>query len=60
MLLKEKIKGRIEVLRRGGGRCKQLLDNLKVMRGYCKLKEETLDRFLMGASSGRSLRSDVR
>ena len=26
------------------GRCKQLLDELKEMRGYCKLEEEALDR----------------
>ena len=28
----------------GGRRRKQLLDNLKEKRGYCKFKEEALDR----------------
>jgi hypothetical protein len=32
-----KIEGRIEVLRRGRIRCKQLLDDLKEMRGYLNL-----------------------
>jgi hypothetical protein len=47
-LLKEviegKIKGRIEVTRRRGRRCKQLLDDLGDRRGYSHLKEEALDR----------------
>jgi hypothetical protein len=47
-LLKEvtegKIKGRIEVTRRRGRRCKKLLDNLRDRRGYSHLKEEALDR----------------
>jgi hypothetical protein len=38
-----KIEGRIEVTRRRGRRCKQLLDDLKQKRGYCKLKYEALD-----------------
>jgi hypothetical protein len=29
-------------------RSKQLLDDLKEMRGYCKLKEEALDHFFCG------------
>jgi hypothetical protein len=37
------IQGRIEVTGRQGRRCRQLLDDLKEKRGYCKLKEETLD-----------------
>jgi hypothetical protein len=48
-----KIEGRIEVLRRGGRRRKQLLDDLKEIRGYCKLKEEALDRCLLGARCRR-------
>jgi len=41
-----KIEGRIEVNRRRGKRRKQLLDDLKGKRGYCKLKEKTLNRTL--------------
>jgi hypothetical protein len=47
-LLKEviegKIKGQIEVTRRGGRRRKTLLDDLGDRRGYSHLKEEALDR----------------
>ena len=39
-----KIKGQIEVTRRGGRKRKKLLDNLKDRRGYCQLNEEALDR----------------
>jgi hypothetical protein len=46
-LLKEviegKIKGQIEVTRRRGRRCKQLMDDLGDRRGYSDLKEEALD-----------------
>jgi hypothetical protein len=49
-LLKEviegKIKGRIEVTRRRGRRCKKLLDDLGDRRGYSHLKEEALDRIM--------------
>jgi hypothetical protein len=38
-----RIEGRIEVTGRRGRRRKQLLDDLKENRGYCKLKEEALD-----------------
>jgi hypothetical protein len=38
------IEGRIEVTGSRGRRRKQLLDDLKEKRGYCKLKEEALDR----------------
>jgi hypothetical protein len=34
----------IEVTGSQGIRCKQLLDDLKETRGYCRLKEKTLDR----------------
>jgi hypothetical protein len=36
--------GKIELKGRGGIRRKQLLDGLKETRGYCKSKEEALDR----------------
>ena len=41
-----RIEGGIEVTQRRGRRRKQLLDGFKGKRGYCKLKEETLDRAL--------------
>jgi hypothetical protein len=43
-LLKHVIDGRIEVTGRREIRHKQLLDYIKEARGYCKLKEEALDR----------------
>jgi hypothetical protein len=43
-IIKEKIKGWIEVTRRGGEGRKQPLDDLKEKREKWKLKEETLDR----------------
>lgn len=39
----------IDVTGRRGRRCKQILDNLKVTRGYYKLKYEGLARALWGA-----------
>jgi hypothetical protein len=39
-----RIEGGIEVTQRRGRRRKQLLDDFKGKRGYCKLKEEALDR----------------
>jgi len=44
--LKHFIEGRIEVTGRGARRRKQLLDDLKGERGYCKLEEKALDRTL--------------
>jgi len=38
-----KIEGGIRVMERRGRICKQLLDNLKKMRGCCKMKEEAVD-----------------
>ena len=43
-VIEGKIKGQIEVTRRLGRRRKKLLDDLKDRRGYCQLKEESLDR----------------
>ena len=43
-IIEGKINGQIEVTRRRGRRRKKLLDDLKDRRGYCQLKEETLDR----------------
>jgi len=43
-VIEEKIEGRIEVIGKQGRRRKQLLDDLMEMRGYWKLKAETLLR----------------
>ena len=43
-VIKGKIKGEVEVTRRGGRRRKKLLDDLKDRRGYSHLKKEALDR----------------
>ena len=43
-VIEGKIKGKMEVARRRGRRCRKLLDDLKDRRGYCHLKEEALDR----------------
>jgi hypothetical protein len=37
------MEGKIEVTGRRGRKRKQLLDDLKERRGYCKLKQEALD-----------------
>jgi len=42
-VIKEKIKGEMDVARRRGRRRKKLLDDLKDRRGYSHLKEEALD-----------------
>jgi len=52
-VIEGKIKGQIEVTRRRGRRCKKLLDDLKDRRGYCHLKEETLDRTMWRNRFGR-------
>jgi hypothetical protein len=43
-VIEGKLEGRIEMAGRRGRRRKQLLDDLKEKRRYCKLKEEALDR----------------
>jgi len=45
-IIEGNIKGRIEVTGRRGRRFRKLLDYFKENRGYCKLKEEALDRTL--------------
>jgi hypothetical protein len=42
-IIEGKIEGGIEVTGRQGNGRNQRLDDLKQMRGYCKLKEEALD-----------------
>ena len=51
-----KIEGRIGVKVRRGKRSKQLVDDLKEMRGYWKLKEEAID----GTGFGRGYGPDIR
>ena len=43
-VIEGKVKGQMKVTRRRGRRRKKLLDDRKDRRGYCHLKEETLDR----------------
>jgi hypothetical protein len=45
-VIEEKIEGMIELTERRERRRKELLDDLKEVIGYCKLKEEALDRTL--------------
>ena len=58
-----KIKGDMEVARRRGRRRKKLLDDLEDRRGYCHLKEETLDRtmwrHLFGGGFGPVVRQNT-
>jgi hypothetical protein len=59
-VIEEKIKGTGRRTRRRRKRCKQLLDDFKETRGYCKLKEETLDRLLWRPRFGGSYGHVVR
>jgi len=52
-IVEGKIKGQIEVTRQRERRRKKLLDDLKDRRGYCQLKEETLDRPMWRNRFGR-------
>jgi hypothetical protein len=47
------MEGRIKVMGRRGRRHKQLLEDLREKRGYCKLKEEALDHTAWGTGFGR-------
>ena len=55
-----KIEGRREVTGRRGRRSKQLLGDLKRKKGYCNLKEETLDRTVWRTRLGRGYGPVVR
>jgi hypothetical protein len=59
-VIKGKIEGRTEVTGRRERRRKQLLDDLKEKRRYCKLKEEVLDRTVWRTSFGIGYRPVVR
>jgi hypothetical protein len=54
------IEGRIEMTGRRGRRRKQLLNDLKEKRRYCKLKEKALDRTLWRSRFGRGYGPVVR
>ena len=58
-VIEEKIKGQIEVTRRRGRRRKKLLDDFKDRRGYCKFKEEALDRTMWRNRLGRGFETVV-
>jgi hypothetical protein len=59
-VMEGKLEGRIEVIRRWGRRSKQMRDDIKVARGYWKLKQEALDRTLWRTRFGRSYEPVVR
>jgi len=52
-LLKHVFEGKIKGVGRRRRRRKQILDDLKEKRGYCKLKEAALDRTVWRISFGR-------
>jgi hypothetical protein len=56
----EEREGRIKATRGRGRRRKQLLHDLKENRGYCKLREEALDRTVWRTGFGRGYGPFVR
>jgi hypothetical protein len=59
-VIEGKLEGRIEMTGRRGRRRKQLLDDLKEKRRYCKLIVEELDRTLWRTRFGRGYGHVVR
>jgi hypothetical protein len=59
-VIEGKTKGEIKVTGRQGRRRRKLLDDLNERRGYCHLKEETLDRTKWRAGFGRGFGPVVR
>jgi hypothetical protein len=59
-VIEGKIEGRMEVMRRRGRRRKQILDDLKKMRGYWNFKEEALDSTVWITRFGRGYGPVVR
>ena len=59
-VIEGKVKGGIKVTGRRGRRSRKLLDDLKERRGYCHLKEETLDRTVWTDGFGRGFGPVVR
>jgi len=55
-----KVEKRLEMTGRRERRGKQLLDDLKDRRRYCKLKEEALDRALWRTRFGRGFGHVIR
>ena len=59
-VIEGKIKGEMEVTKRGGRRRRKLLDDLKNRRGYSHLKEEALDRTMWRNRFGGGFEPVVR
>jgi hypothetical protein len=59
-VIEGKIQGGIEVTGRQGRRRRKLLDDLKERRGYCHLKEETLDRTMWRVRFGPVVRQTTK
>jgi hypothetical protein len=59
-VIEGKLEGRIEMTGRRVRRRKQLLDDLKEKRRYCKLKEEALDLTVWRTRFGRGYGPVVR
>jgi hypothetical protein len=59
-VIEGKIKGEMEVTRRGRRICRKLLDDLKDRRGYSHLKEEALDRTMCRNHFGGDFEPVVR
>jgi hypothetical protein len=59
-VIEEEIKGGIEVTERRERRCRKVLGDLMERRGYCHLKEETVDRAMWRAGFGRGFGAVVR
>jgi hypothetical protein len=59
-IIEGQIGGEIEVTGRKGRRSKQLLDNLKKMKGFWKLKEEALDRTVLRTRFGKGYGTVLR
>ena len=58
--VEQKVEGKIEVTERQGITRKQLLDDIKVKRGFCKLKGKEIARTLLRTRIGRDCGSVVR
>jgi hypothetical protein len=54
-VIEEMIEGRVGVTGRRERRRKEILNDLKEKRGYCKLKEGEVDRILWRTRFGRGL-----
>jgi hypothetical protein len=52
-VIEEKIEGRKDMMENEGGRCQQLLYELRALEGYWKLKGEALDHTLWRTHFGR-------